>query len=383
MFEKRFKDRLLIQRKTGLYRSPVSIERREGKYLVINGRRVVNFSSNDYLGLGASETLRKKVAKNFAAYGSSSSSSRLVSGNYSLITEAEKKYAGYFGYESALFFPSGFQANVGLLSTLFEKGDTLIFDKHIHASSVKGMTLSGATFLGYNHNSMSHLEKRLKSNTGKQAAVVTESLFSMDGDFLDREGLKALKKKYGFACIVDEAHALGVVDSGERHGGDGIARNVADIAIGTFGKALGLFGAFILLSETIKDYLMNFCSALIYSTTLPAAHASSAMDVLDLIAESDDKRMHLHQISHTMKEALRREGAEVKGDAHILAIEIGDENKAVYIANAMCDNGVFVFPARYPTVPAGKAILRIGMTALHEEADVTAFIAAFKKARDE
>ncbi len=375
MFAKRFKNRIAIQKQSGLYRNPPEIREKEGKYLLIGNRKVLNFASNDYLGLSASYELRQKVARNFRKYSTSSSSSRLVSGNYSVITRAENEYAQYFGYADALFFPSGYQANVGILSTFFEQGDTLIFDKHIHASSVKGMTLSGANFLGYNHNSMSHLSRRLKANNQKQAAVLTESLFSMDGDFLDVDGLGELKKLHGFLSIVDEAHAFGAV--GEN--GRGIARDVADIAVGTFGKAMGLFGAFVLLPEGLKEYLFNFSSPLIYTTTLPEAHAASTMDLLEIISKSEDKRKHLRGISHRLKEDLMREGFKVNGDAHILALEIGDEDRAVEVSRSLLDKNIFVLPARYPTVPMGKAILRIGMTASHTEDDVTLFINSIKE----
>ncbi len=212
MFAKRFKDRLLIQKQSGLYRNPPEIEKRDGKYIYADNKKLLSFASNDYLGLGSSKKLKEKVSINFKKYGASSSSSRLVSGNYSLISGAEETYAKYFGYDSALFFPSGYLANVGLISTLFEKDDVIIFDKHIHASSVKGIALSKADFFGYKHNSMSHLEKRLKANHDKQVAVITESLFSMDGDFLNIDGFEKLKEKYGFLSIVDEAHAFGVID---------------------------------------------------------------------------------------------------------------------------------------------------------------------------
>jgi 8-amino-7-oxononanoate synthase len=372
MFAKRYKDRLLVQRQTGLYRNPPEIRGKEGKYLFIGNGRALNFSSNDYLGLSASKEFRQKVSNNFQKYSTSSSSSRLVSGNYSIINRAEKEYASFFGYDEALFFPSGYQANVGILSALFEKGDAIVFDKHIHASAVSGMRLSGAEFLGYNHNSMSHLRRRLDGKRERQVAVLTESLFSMDGDFLELEGFEELKEDYGFLSIVDEAHAYGAV--GEN--GHGIARGVADIAVGTFGKALGFLGAFVLLPEGFKEYFFNFSSPLIYTTTLPEAHAASSIDLLKIISRSEDKRKHLRKVSLAMKESLQHEGFSVTGDAHIIALEIGDEIRAAEISEGLLEKGIFVLPVRYPTVPAGRAILRISMTALHTEDDVAYFVEA-------
>lgn len=376
MFAKRYKTRLTLQQQTGLYRNPPEVSRRDGKYLLIGGKKVLNFASNDYLGISQLEELSRLTAENFRKYGASSSSSRLVSGNYSVINEAEKAYAAYFGYDDALFFPSGYQANMAVLSTFLEQGDTVIFDKHIHASSVKGMVMSGAGFFGYKHSSLSHLERRLSANRDKQVALLTESLFSMDGDLLDVTGLLALKERHHFLTIVDEAHAFGAIG----RGGRGIAGDVADIAVGTFGKSFGFFGAFVLLPDGFKEYLFNFASPLIYTTTLPEAHAATAIDALEMIAASDDRRIHLAAVSSLMKERLIGDGFRVSGDAHILALEIGEEGKAVEVSRRLLLKNIFVLPARYPTVPLHRAILRIGMTSLHEEEDVALFIENLKGA---
>jgi len=379
MFAERFKNRLMLQQQIGLYRNPPEVSMRDGKYLIMGGRRVVNFASNDYLGLSVSDDLRQQAAHNFQKYGTSSSSSRLVSGNYAVINEAETAYASYFGYDDALFFPSGYQANVGILSTFLEREDTVIFDKHIHASAVKGMTMSGANFVGYNHNSMTHLEKRLETHKNKQIAVLTESLFSMDGDILDVAGLKKLKDQHNFLTIVDEAHAFGAIGSQGR----GVAGKVADIAVGTFGKAFGFFGAFVLLPKGFKEYLFNFSSPLIYTTTLPEAHAATALSILHIIERSEDRRKHLQETCQLMKNRLQHEGFSVSGDAHILALEIGDEATAVRVSQRFLEGNIFVLPARYPTVPLHRAILRIGITALHEEEDIILFIDRLKEVYNE
>lgn len=376
MFEKRFQEKLLMQRQAGLYRNPPEIERREGKHVFVGGRKVLNFSSNDYLGLSTSRELAEKVAENFRKYGTSSSSSRLVTGHYSTISRAEKALARHFGYEDALFFPSGYQANLGVVSALFGPEDTIVFDKHVHASTVKGMELSRAKFLGYKHNSMSHLRRRLESCRGKQVCVLTEALFSMDGDFLDVSGIGELKREFGFLTVVDEAHSVGAL--GEK--GAGIAREVADVAVGTFGKSFGLFGAFALLPPGFKEYLFNFSSPLIYSTTLPEAHAASVLDLVEIIARSDGERETLRRNSLLMRETLTSEGFRVSGDAHILAVEIGNEALAAATSRKLSERGVFAFSARFPTVPLGRAILRVGMSALHEEEDIALFVEALKGA---
>ncbi|MBI9087953.1 MAG: aminotransferase class I/II-fold pyridoxal phosphate-dependent enzyme [Desulfobacterium sp.] len=376
MFDKRFRDRVTQQKQEGLHRNPPVIEKREGRFVTINGRRVLSFASNDYLGLGASTALAARVGKHFNASGAASaSSSRLVAGNYDTICQAEKIFADYFGYDDALFFSSGYQANLALLSTLFENGDALIFDKHVHASSVKGMALSNATLKGYRHNCLAHLEKRLKPAPLGKRAVVTESLFSMDGDILPVEALGRLKEKYGFYGVVDEAHGFGVL--GDK--GRGIAKGVADVALGTFGKALGLFGAFVLLPHGVKEYLMNFASPFIYTTALPPAHALAAVDALELVEQGEDARKTLNHVSIAMHDTLTRQGFQVFGDAHILSILMGDEERAVRVSQALLSRGIFTLPARYPTVPLGKAILRLGMTALHRESDIHTLVNALKE----
>lgn len=375
MFTDRFKRAIEVQKQAGLYRNPPVIDRRDGRFIVIGRKKLLNFSSNDYLGLSGSRQFSKILADNFRKFGTSSGSSRLVSGNCRAIRDAEQAYAQAFGYEDALFFPSGFQANIGVISTLFETGDHLLFDKHIHASSVKGIQLSGADFKGYNHSSLPHLEKRLQAGKVSQKAVITESLFSMDGDLLDVAGLKKLKEQFSFFCIVDEAHAFGAI--GEQ--GRGIAGSVADVAIGTFGKAFGFFGAFVLLSAACKEFLFNFAAPLIYSTTLPEAHAASAVDLLEMVMDSHDRRATLSELSILMKESLQDNGFRVTGDAQILAVEIGDENRATVLSRKLYDRNIYVFPARYPTVPMGKSILRISMTALHTQKDIHYFVETLKK----
>jgi 8-amino-7-oxononanoate synthase len=375
MFDQRVGDRLTLQKKTGLYRLPPVIEKREGKNVYLEGKSYLNFASNDYLGLADTPELKNILIRNIERFGTSSSSSRLVTGNYQVIREAEAAYAEHFGYEEALFFPSGFQANLGLLSTLFESGDRVLVDQHIHASSVKGMALSGADVIGYRHGNLDHLEKKLKKLPAVQGAVVTEALFSMDGDLVDIEKLSRLKARHGFLSIVDEAHSFGAIGPGGR----GVAGGVADIAVGTFGKAFGLFGAFLLMPATMKEYLINFSAPLMFTTTLPPSHAGAARDILEIIGRADREREKLAAISQIMKDSLLREGFRAFGDAHILGVELGNEDLAVRASLGLKERGILVFPARYPTVALHHAILRIGMTALHKEEDVALFVRSLQE----
>jgi 8-amino-7-oxononanoate synthase len=379
MLTQRITERLAQQKAQGLYRNPPAISARKGRKIQVAGRVLLNFASNDYLGLGSSDQLARIVSKNFAKYGASGSSSRLVSGYYQAISEAEAALAEYFGYESALIYPSGYQCNLGVITTLFEKGDQLFCDKHLHASSVTAVKLSGARFYGFRHNRMAHLKKRLAHLNGLPTAILCESLYSMDGDQLDLPGLAQIKQTHAPLILVDEAHAFGVL--GDK--GRGIARAVADVAVGTCGKALGLFGAFVLLPTEMREYLLNFSSPLIYTTTLPEAHGASLLSVLELVTASEDKREKLQKISQAARTGLKKAGLAVGGDAHIISVEIGSEKQAGALCARLFEMGLFLFSARFPTVPLNQSILRISMTAEHTQADVDALLAGIRKAIDD
>jgi len=276
---------------------------------------------------------------------------------------AEQALAEYFGYESCLILGSGFVANLTLIATLFGKKDSLALDKRLHASTVAGVRHSHAAFHTFRHNSMSHLEKILGAHA--TTAVLTESLFSMDGDSPDFAALKQLKDAFNFLCIVDEAHAFGVL--GEN--GRGLGRQVADIAVGTLGKAFGLFGAFILCPGIVREHLLHFGQGLIYTTALPPWHGDMILEMLQRVRDADDRRDHLRLLGDAAR-ALLGEVMPVRGDAHILALEVGDEAKSLALAEALRREGVLVFPARYPTVPLGQAILRVNLTSEHAQTDV-------------
>lgn len=379
MLAEKIKYKILAQKEQGLFRDPYVIEKKERQYVWIDGRKVVNFCSNDYLGMTEDIKLNKKIAYNFSHYQASSSSSRLVSGNSKIIRTAEMEYAKYFGYEDAMFFSSGMQANIGIISTLAMDDSVYLYDKRIHASTVKGMMLSNAKKIGFNHNSLKHLEKRLKSlHPSKDSIVLTESLFSMDGDTLDVDCLKKMKEQYSFFSVVDEAHSFGVLG----YKGKGLAHGISDLSLGTFGKSFGLFGAFALMSRDMREYFVNFSAPYIYTTALPSAHANTTVDILERIEDMDSIRLYLSEISDMMKNELVNSGFNVHGDAHIISIEIGDEIKCYELSKKLLDRGHFVLSARYPTVPMGKSILRIGMTALHNEDNIRDFVNTLRELND-
>ncbi len=296
--------------------------------------------------------------------GSGAGASRLVTGTTSSTLEAEQTLAAYFGYESCLILGSGFLANLTLLSTLFGEKDTLLLDKRAHASTVAGVRHSRAGFHAFRHNRMSHLRKLLETYPAQ--AVLTESLFSMDGDSPDFMAVKNLKDEFGFLCIVDEAHAFGVLGDEGR----GLAGGVADVAVGTLGKAFGMFGAFILCPDVVREHLIHFGQGFIYTTSLPPWHGDMVLAMLDRVRRCGKLRARLHRLGGLAREELSKTGLRVGGEAHILSLEVGDEKRCRLLASKLREEGILVFAARYPTVPLGQAILRVCLTAEHEPADV-------------
>lgn len=346
------------RRAAGLGRVLLAVSEHRGACAVVKGRTLLDFSSNDFLGLAQDRAMAEHLADLCRLRGCGSGSSRLVTGTSSATMEAERALAAHFGYESCLILGSGFLANLTLLATMFTEKDTLALDKRAHASTVAGVRHSRASFHTFRHNRMGHLEKILR--THQVQAVLTESLFSMDGDSPDFGALARLKGECGFLCIVDEAHAFGVLGEGGR----GLARGVADVAVGTLGKAFGLFGAFILCPEAVRDHLVHFGQGFIYTTALPPWHGDMVLAMLERVAAADEARERLRHLGDEARTVLG-EVLPVRGDAHILALEVGGEERCSRLAAALRSRGVLVFAARYPTVPMGQAMLRVNLTGLH------------------
>lgn len=371
MFNERIKRELNEVKERSLYRSPLVVEKQCGKYIETSRGKLLNFSSNDYLGLSADQELKEKYASCVLKYGINPSSSRLMSGSHRSIEDAERAFADYFKSEEALFFPSGFQANIALMSTLFQKEDLVLFDKRVHASIHKGLALSGARLKGFRHNSYEHLKKRYETG----GAVVLESHYSMDGDTPPVKELVHLRKELGFFCIADEAHALGVLGPGGR----GLCSEIADIRVGTLGKAFGFNGAFLLLSNAMKEYFMNFSAPLIYTTALPPAFGSFLPMLLKRVADANEKREALKELSSYTRQRFNQCGFKLSGEHCILSFHTGSESKAMEMTEALIQKGIYMNAARYPTVPLGQALLRISLTAHHSKKDIERLISGIKE----
>ncbi len=345
----------------------------------VNGKKMLNFCSNDYLGLSAHPLLKQRAIEYTEKYGAGSTASRLVCGNFECFEEVEEKLARLTGSESALIFNSGFQANVSLLPALADS-DTLIFSDYLnHNSIIQGCKLSRCYVNTFRHNDLDHLEDLLKNTAGNHARnfIITESIFSMDGDMCDIDSMISLAQKYNALLIVDEAHATGVI--GEN--GMGVSSNKdVDLVMGTFSKGVGSFGAYTSSKKMVKEYLINFCNGLIYTTALPPAVIGAIDAALELIPKMDKERKELMDNSDKLRKGLAAMGYDTgKSTTHIIPVIIGDEAEALKLSAWLEENNVLATTFRPPTVPKGASRIRIALTAAHNEKHVDLLLDLFRR----
>jgi 8-amino-7-oxononanoate synthase len=277
--------------------------------------------------------------------------------------------AGFRGKEAALVFNSGYQANTGTISALASKGDAIFADRLCHASIIDGMVLSGARFFRYRHNDMDHLRELLRTHRRKYdgALVITESVFSMEGDIAPVEDIISLKEEFDVMVMIDEAHATGVFGGKGEGLVTGRLAEKCDVIMGTFGKAFGVFGAYIASSRTIKEYLVNSARSFIYSTALPPAVINADLAALEMVEKEDHRRKELHENVAFFRQKLKERGVVCLGETQIVPVVLGDAAKASRVSGELRDKGWLVTPVRPPTVPAGSSRLRISITYDHKK----------------
>lgn len=357
--------------------------RREGR-VYVKGKEFIDFSSNDYLGLSAHPKLIASAKDALDKFGTSASASRLLSGDFEMHHLLEEKVAHFKNKASALVFNSGYQANTGIISALYSRDDAIFSDRFNHASIVDGIRLSQAALFRFLHNDLNHLEELLKKERKKfkKALIVTETIFSMDGDRPDLKQLVNIKDRYDCQIMLDEAHATGIYGKT----GSGLAEEEAvtekiDLVMGTFSKALGGFGAYLASSKKIIEYLINTCRSFIYSTALPIPVIACNLVSIQLVKEEPYRREELLKEAGFFRDALKRLGLKVKGDSHIVPLVIGDNIKTVECANMLQEKGYWVFPIRPPTVPKKEARLRFSLTFHHHKKILEGLINDIKEAR--
>jgi 8-amino-7-oxononanoate synthase len=362
-FNQRIHKALEERKQSDLLRSVIALESGNQAVFRNNGQWFDNFSSNDYLGLAASDELKLCYQQAVSDYGVGSAASPLVTGYSNQHQSLESALTEWLGYDSALFFSSGFAANQAVVFALLQKGDLLLQDKLNHASLMEAGMLCDAEMKRYRHCNQGHLAQLLQAD--KPMMAVTESVFSMDGDIADLDGFVSLCKQAGALSMIDDAHGIGVIGE-QGNGAVGMTSKRADILVVTFGKAFGLNGAAVLCSREMKDYLTQFARHYVYSTAFSAAHAVAITKAVAMIQTQQWRREKLIELGAIYDETLNGTAGFVATKTPIKPWLVGDESDVLALCAALKREQSWTTAIRPPTVPKGSARLRITLSAAHE-----------------
>jgi len=377
LFEQRLNDGLARRRAEGLYRERLTLAGPQGSAVTVGGRELVNFCSNDYLGLANHPAVVEAWQRGARQYGVGSGASHLVCGHSAAHEALEGELAGLTGRPRALLFSSGFMANLGVLSAVLQRGDAVFEDRLNHASLLDGGLASGARFSRFRHNDVTDLRRRLRASDADGRLVVVDAVFSMDGDSAPLHELAALCRAEGAWLMADDAHGFGVF--GEQ--GAGLAADLpcADLPIlmATLGKALGVQGAFVAGSSALIEWLIQRARSYIYTTALPAAAACAASAALSVLRDEPWRREHLQRLVARFRSGAAAAALPLmdSGSA-IQPLVVGAPGDAVRLSQRLRERGFLVAAIRPPTVPAGTARLRVTLSAAHSEAQVDALLDA-------
>ena len=376
-------DELHTLKKTGLLRRLPVIEARSATHIRIDGRELLLMASNDYLGLSHHPHLISRGAQAAATWGAGSGAARLISGSSALFDTLEKRLADFKQTEAALVFSTGYMANIGLLSALAGSSDIIFSDELNHASIIDGCRLSRAKVSVYPHMNMAALAARLRrAGRFRRRIIVTDALFSMDGDIAPLPRLLELARSHDAVLIVDDAHGTGVL--GPQGRGTlahfGLADSERLILMGTLGKALGCFGAFVAGPRLLIEYLVNRARSFIFTTAMPPANVAAALSALDIVEEDAGLRERLQENTDFLHSELRSLGFDLgNSQTQIIPIMIGKTSTALAMAADLMKQGIFLLAIRPPTVPANAARLRLTVTSLHTRQELERVVAALKK----
>ncbi len=363
--------RLEELRASGLHRRLRLIEGAQGPHVQLDGEPVLLLCSNNYLGLADHPRVREAAAEAALGWGAGAGGSRLISGNMAPHRRLEERLAAFKGYEAALLFGSGYLANVGAISALAGRNTVVFSDELNHASIVDGCRLARADTFVYRHGDVEHLAWGLSEAEERASLIVTDGVFSMDGDVAPLEDLARLARAHGCRLMVDEAHATGAIGPGGRGSvaAAGLSGEV-DLVVGTLGKALGSYGAYVCASAELSEYLLNTARSFIFSTALPPPVLAAALAALELLEAEPERVRHLSANAATLREGLLAEGlAAGGGESQIVPLEVGDAVQTMGLCERLLERGVFAQGIRPPTVPPGSSRLRFSVMATHRPAD--------------
>ncbi|HEX4870330.1 MAG TPA: 8-amino-7-oxononanoate synthase, partial [Moraxellaceae bacterium] len=377
---------LAQKRQAGLYRRRRLIGSAQGSRLLVDGRELLNFCSNDYLGLAADPRLTAAFTAAAQRWGTGSGASHLVCGHSVEHHALEEELAAFTGRERVLLFSTGYMANTGIVQALLRKEDAVFEDELNHASLIDGGRLARCDYVRYGHNDVADLERKLKASTAERKLVVTDGVFSMDGDVAPLRALAQAARAHDAWLMVDDAHGFGVLGAT----GGGVAEALAlgpaelPVLVGTLGKAFGTFGAFVAGSEALVEYLINSARSYIFTTALPPAVAAATRESLRIVREGEELRARLNaNIAHFRHEAGRLGLALMDSDTPIQPVILGGNERALAWSAALQERGLLVGAIRPPTVPAGTARLRVTLTAGHARPEIDRLLEGLAACRRE
>jgi 8-amino-7-oxononanoate synthase len=356
---------------------------RQGAVVEHAGRRLVNFASNDYLGLASDARLISAATEAVAASGVGRGSSPLICGRSEIHEELERRLAEFEGAEAALVFPSGFAANAGIVPALVDRGDAIYADARNHASLIDGCRLSRAETHIYPHGNVDALERLLQQGHARRRLIVTDTLFSMDGDLAPLAAIAEVAERYDAMLLLDEAHATGVFGPHGRGAAEAVrVEGEGIIRVGTLSKALGAAGGFVAGSNALIRWLANRARTYVFSTAQPAAVAAAAIAALDIVAQEPQRRTGLLQAAAQLRGRLQHQGWNTGDSAsQIIPLVIGSPGEAVRLSDALREQGYWVPAIRPPSVPEGESLLRLSLTAAHTNEMVDGLLQALEDSK--
>lgn len=365
----------------GLYPYFRVIESAQDPEVVINGRRMIMVGSNNYLGLTNHPKVKEASLDAIRKYGTGCAGSRFLNGTLSIHVELEEKLARFIRKEAALVFSTGFQVNLGVISSLVGKDDVAIIDKMDHASIIDGCRLSYGEIKKFRHNAMADLERLLQQNNGRGKLIIVDGVFSMEGDIVNLPGVVELAKAHGARLMVDDAHGIGVLGKTGRGTAEhfGLEEEV-DLIMGTYSKSLASIGGFIAGSEEVIHYIKHSARSLMFSASPPPASVAAVSAAIDIIESEPERIERLWQNTDKMLEGFKRLGFETgPSKTPIIPVIVGDSGTAFKMAMMLQDEGVFVNVAVTPAVPEGKALIRTSYMATHTDEQLDKVLSAFEK----
>jgi len=364
-------ERLEEIRELGLYRKLRLISGPQGPRVLLDGRPVLLLCSNNYLGLADHPRVREAAADAAMRYGVGAGASRLVSGNMTIHRRLEEQLAEFKGTPGCVLFGSGYLANTGVVSALAREGDVVLSDALNHASIVDGCRLARAQTFVYEHCDLEHLEWGLREADGRGSLIVTDGVFSMDGDVAPLAEIVDMAQRYDARVMVDDAHGVGAMGPGGR--GSVAAAGVedeVDVVVGTLGKSLGSYGAYACCDRTMAKYLVNTARSLIFSTALPPPAVAGAMAALELLVDQPHRVDKLQRNARLLADALADEGIETGSDTQILPVVVGSADAAVAASERLLERGIFAQAIRPPTVADGTSRLRLAVMSSHSASEL-------------